>query len=248
MTHGHHLLTEKEKQALRLLGLGHDAKSIARHLELSVHTINERLRDSRRKLATSSSREAARLLREIEGPPPEKPVHNDFGDAAGIRDAPDIMHQAKAAASWRTPGWIIGGLTMAIALAVLAFAALSAPETAPIAAPAATASQNETIAAARQFMALIDANNWDASWDMTGKSFKSLNTSAKWAEVSTVVRAQYGRNKGRELLSAGWVPAPPSGYWIVKFRAHYANQADAIETLSLERDNGQWRVVGVTLE
>src|SRR3546814_9901564 len=60
-------LTEKEKETLRLLVDGHDAKSMARHLGLSVHTINERLRDARRKMSASSSREAARQLREIEG-------------------------------------------------------------------------------------------------------------------------------------------------------------------------------------
>ena len=60
-------LTEKEKQTLRLMVRGHDAKSIARSLGLSVHTINERLRDARRKMAVSSSREAARLLLDVEG-------------------------------------------------------------------------------------------------------------------------------------------------------------------------------------
>lgn len=49
-------LTEKEKQTLRLIVRGHDAKSVAVTLGLSVHTINERLRDARRKLAVSSSR------------------------------------------------------------------------------------------------------------------------------------------------------------------------------------------------
>ena len=60
-------LTEKEKQTLRLIVCGHDAKSVARSLGLSVHTINERLRDARRKMAVSSSREAARLLLDAEG-------------------------------------------------------------------------------------------------------------------------------------------------------------------------------------
>ena len=55
-------LSEREKQTLRLLLAGHDAKSIARELGLSVHTVNERLRDSRRKLGVASSREAARVL------------------------------------------------------------------------------------------------------------------------------------------------------------------------------------------
>jgi len=52
-------LTDREKETLRLLLSGHDAKSIARELGLSVHTVNERLRDARRRLHVSSSREAA---------------------------------------------------------------------------------------------------------------------------------------------------------------------------------------------
>ena len=56
MTAGFQSLTEKEKETLRLLVSGYDAKSMARHLGLSVHTINERLRDARRKMAVSSSR------------------------------------------------------------------------------------------------------------------------------------------------------------------------------------------------
>jgi DNA-binding CsgD family transcriptional regulator len=67
MTNDYQALTEKEKQTLRLLLAGHDAKSLARSLGLSVHTVNERLRDARRKLSASSSREAARLLLEVEG-------------------------------------------------------------------------------------------------------------------------------------------------------------------------------------
>ncbi|MFA6114472.1 MAG: helix-turn-helix transcriptional regulator [Sphingomonas sp.] len=55
-------LSERERAVLRLLLAGHDAKSAANALGLSVHTVNERLRDARRKLGVSSSREAARLL------------------------------------------------------------------------------------------------------------------------------------------------------------------------------------------
>ena len=72
-THGLDALTEKEKQTLRLIVRGHDAKSVARDLDLSVHTINERLRDARRKLAVSSSREAARLLFAAENKLPRRP-------------------------------------------------------------------------------------------------------------------------------------------------------------------------------
>jgi DNA-binding CsgD family transcriptional regulator len=59
-------LTDREKAVLRLLAKGFDTKSAARELGLSVHTVNERLRSTRRKLRVTSSREAARLLLEQE--------------------------------------------------------------------------------------------------------------------------------------------------------------------------------------
>lgn len=45
MTTGIDALTGREKQTLRLILRGHDAKSAALELALSVHTINERLRE-----------------------------------------------------------------------------------------------------------------------------------------------------------------------------------------------------------
>ncbi|WP_174284882.1 helix-turn-helix transcriptional regulator [Sphingomonas bacterium] len=59
-------LTERERRVLVMLGRGHDAKSMAVELDLSVHTVNERLRTARRKLGASSSREAARMLDALE--------------------------------------------------------------------------------------------------------------------------------------------------------------------------------------
>ncbi len=55
-------LTDKEREILRLLAAGHTVKSIAVRLERSEPSINERLRDARRKTGVGSSRELARLL------------------------------------------------------------------------------------------------------------------------------------------------------------------------------------------
>lgn len=55
-------LTEKELEILRLLTAGHTVKSIAVRLGRSETSINERLRDARRKTGIGSSRELARLL------------------------------------------------------------------------------------------------------------------------------------------------------------------------------------------
>lgn len=55
-------LSDKELEVLRLLAAGHTVKSIAARLERSEASINERLRDARRKTGMGSSRELARLV------------------------------------------------------------------------------------------------------------------------------------------------------------------------------------------
>lgn len=55
-------LTDKELEILRLLAGGHTVKSIAVRLGRSEASINERLREARRKTGMGSSRELARLL------------------------------------------------------------------------------------------------------------------------------------------------------------------------------------------
>ena len=54
---------------LRLLVHGHDIKSIANELSISLTAANERLRSARQKLGVSSSREAARILAAEEADP-----------------------------------------------------------------------------------------------------------------------------------------------------------------------------------
>jgi DNA-binding CsgD family transcriptional regulator len=61
-------LHEREKAVLRLLLQGFDVKASARELQISSNVVNERLRDVRRKLSVTSSREAARILAASEHP------------------------------------------------------------------------------------------------------------------------------------------------------------------------------------
>ena len=63
-------LTPRQMEILRLLQGGFDTKSIARELDISVHTVTEHLREARRSLGVSNSREAARMLAQAETGPP----------------------------------------------------------------------------------------------------------------------------------------------------------------------------------
>jgi len=61
------------------------------------------------------------------------------------------------------------------------------------------------------------------------------------------VHARYGKAVSRTLLSQENLPAPPAGYEVVKFRAVYANKAEAVETVTLDKEAGRWVVVGITI-
>ncbi|MGC1469074.1 MAG: helix-turn-helix transcriptional regulator [Sphingorhabdus sp.] len=57
---------DREKAILRLMLQGYDVKASAQELGISAYVANERLRDARRKLGVTSSREAARILAQHE--------------------------------------------------------------------------------------------------------------------------------------------------------------------------------------
>ncbi len=255
MTTRHQSLTEKEKETLRLLLQGYDAKSMAQHLGLSVHTINERLRDARRKMETSSSREAARLLREAEAAAPELLGDKHLGDAAGAAAAAQHPQPAQGRARSRRTGRIVGGTVMSLSLALLALSALSgtglAP-TVPLTTAAAVsptpASEAAAVDAARQFMAMLDRDDWTGSWQATHKSFQLLNTVEWWTQASQQVRGRLGTSLSRELATVDFTAAPPHGQWQITFKASYSKQAKATETVSLAFENGAWKVVSIMVE
>jgi DNA-binding CsgD family transcriptional regulator len=252
MSQGYQALTEKEKQTLRLVVRGYDAKSMATHLGLSVHTINERLRDARRKMSVSSSREAARLLSDTEGDPhslADKPL----GGAGTIRDMRQASLPQGNATTVRLAGVIGGAAIMSLLLATLALSPLSqmdAPPTALTRSPpaetaqASAAGESEIVGLARRWLALVDASRWNESWSATAQAFRDLNTSETWAAVSEDVRVPLGRVISRTAAGEESVPAPPSGYRMVKFRTSFENKPDATETLTFARDGAAWRVVG----
>lgn len=253
-------LTEKEKQTLRLIVRGHDAKSIARVQNLSVHTINERLRDARRKLSVSSSREAARMLHDAEDGNGSSPTPDSLGDKhMGEDTARPAMDQERAPhgarRAFRPPAMIIGVFIMTITLGLLALAALTqGTASPPLPAPPITATpvvatrDAAVVSTARQWLALLDERNWAETYRGTSTAFRQLNTLAAWTDASHAVRDPLGAMQSRTLVSVEILPAPPAGYEVVKFRTSFANRRDAVETVTLEREDGGWRVAGIIIE
>lgn len=238
-------LTEKEKQTLRLIVRGHDAKSVAVTLGLSVHTINERLRDARRKLMVSSSREAARLLLDAETPEnlgDERTGEDARSAANDVGQAPD---DGAAPARRRLPV-LIGVMLMTFALGLLALTLMPGATQAPPAATTAPATAAPD--AARQFLELVDAGRWSESYTRFGAAFRKLNSEQVWSEVSQRVRPPLGAVVSRTLQEQETIPVPPAGVEMLKFRTRFATGGEKIETVTLNQEGGDWKVVGVTIE
>jgi DNA-binding CsgD family transcriptional regulator len=254
MPEGYQALTEKEKQTLRLVVQGYDAKSLARRLGISVHTVNERLRHARRKMEVSSSREAARMLLDKESGGPDFLADKQMGEA---ESAPGMRHEKApndGLKARRSFAWIIGGmLIMSLILATLALpsmmqvaepAAGSAQETSTGATASNAAIDADIAQSARRWLTLVDEGRWEDSWNATGQAFRELNTSEKWASVSEEVRPPLGVVLSRIASSQEFLPAPPHGYEMIKFRTSFANKPEATETVTLVREGSDWRVVG----
>ena len=198
----------------------------------------------------SSSREAARLLFEAEDRAiahPESPGDTAVGDA--VRPpAVENVPASTLGAGRRRPWLILGVLLMLPALALLAVAVVAQLDSPPPPPPAAAEAANPAaIDAARRFLMLIDAADWRGSYAAMGAAMRRANTLKLWADTSIAARAPLGAVAARTLLSAEDVPAPQHGLTIVKFQTRFANRS-AVETVSLGRENGDWRVVGVTLD
>lgn len=248
-------LNEREKEALRLLLVGHDAKSIANTLGLSVYTINDRLRDARRKLGVSSSREAARRLAEIDGAAPNLVGAKEIGKAQATIamervDEPAAPQSAVHRWAWLTGGMLIMSLIIAaIALSTMVGSRNDAQALAQSAASAAPRpAETDASSAARSWAALLDNGQWDASWRAAGSMFKSQLTSAQWATTIQSVRQPLGRVSSRTLQSAmqtKTLPGAPTGdYQVLQFQTRFATKPDAVETIVLAREKAGWRVSG----
>ncbi|MFW2449020.1 MAG: DUF4019 domain-containing protein [Qipengyuania pacifica] len=246
MADGYDELTDKEKQTLRLMVRGHDAKSAASELALSVHTINERLRAARRKLEVTSSREAARLVLEREGGDPEKPVSMDLGDAGSRQSDDDGGATAGMPARRPTLAGVVIMLTLAAAALFLVPSVIQNDTDSGT--TQSLPSDAEVESAARAWLEAGDAGDVQKAFDMAGESFRKVNTGAGFADATRQARVPLGAVISRELSEIRYLNAPPHGFKEVVFTTRFANRERAVETVTLQKEGGAWKVVGIMID
>src|SRR6185312_10845080 len=270
MSEGFQALSEREKETLRLLLGGHDIKSIASGLGLSVHTVNERLREARRKLGASSSRQAARILAEAEqgshspGPSFSGPSFSGVPHFSADRQSGVAGSTAGAAdhePSYRTPGrgqsltWLAGAMlimSLIIAAAVVSLV-LQGSGKAPfaptrIAATTVAPAASESAGAARDWLKLVDGQHWDQGWAGSGELVRSHISQAQWVAAVQPVRQPLGAVTSRVLKTvtrATSLPGAPDGqYEVLQFATDFSQRPGMIETVALAHEGSAWKVDG----
>ena len=102
--------------------------------------------------------------------------------------------------------------------------------------------------AARAWLALVDAMQYEASWKEAASLFKAQVSTTDWAKAVAGVRRPLGDLVARDLMSATYatsLPGAPDGeYVVLQFETRFENKAQAVETVTPMLDEGHWRVSG----
>ncbi len=263
MDSGIQALSPREKETLRLLLRGHSAKSIAQELGLSVHTVNERLREARRKLGVSSSREAARRLAEQPGEEPNLFGDIEIGDEQA-RQVPQgrAMPTQGSGGLLSRPAITIGALAMSLLATLALWSALvrnGAPQTSPqVTSAQATSALGATDPSpssnsaaetfALQWFKTVEAQAWDEVWRDTGDIAKAKMTQAQWASTFMAEREAFGAATTRTLQTSAKTTTlpnlPPGVYQILEYQTQFAKRPGTIERLVLVYQAPSWKVIG----
>ena len=132
-----------------------------------------------------------------------------------------------------------------IAIAVLGLIAMGCSKTEK----PGGAGTGEGIAAGNTWLAVVDAERYDDSWEQACAYFRGVVPRDQWMTQVAGVRGPLGPVLSREVASAEYttkLPGAPDGeYVVIQYRTQFQNKTDAIETVTPMRDpDGVYRVSG----
>lgn len=101
---------------------------------------------------------------------------------------------------------------------------------------------------AEAWLALIDAGDYQASWEAAASPFKQAVTPELWAQQGALISGQLGEFQGRRLEDAQYTTelpnVPPGEYVALTYASEFANLPAAREFVTLVLEEGEWRVIG----
>jgi hypothetical protein len=105
---------------------------------------------------------------------------------------------------------------------------------------------------AREWLAMADKDDGEASWKAAGKKFQIAMPVAKWTPALADVHGPMGKVVQRAMIGTTFdksFPGAPDGeYATVEYRTAFENRSDNHETVTLEHEgDGVWRVIGYSI-
>ena len=109
--------------------------------------------------------------------------------------------------------------------------------------------EKTAVAAAEQWLSLVDEGKYDQSWKEAAKYFKNAVSQDKWYQSLQAVRNPLGKLISRKVKTQVYkttLPGAPDGeYVVIQFETSFKNKKAAVETVTPMMDkDGVWRVSG----
>ena len=102
--------------------------------------------------------------------------------------------------------------------------------------------------AVAEWLALVDAGQYGASWDAAGELLQSQLSRDAWVAGAPKARKPLGELQGRNIVfkqAAETLPGAPDGdYRIFETNATFARKVGGVETVTVVREDNDWKVVG----
>ena len=92
---------------------------------------------------------------------------------------------------------------------------------------------------ARQWLVLVDDQNYAQIWSEAAKAFQNRQKADAWAQQGSTVRVPLGAVASRSLKS---IDLSRGNMAVIRYDTVFAHKAAAVETVSLGFENGHWSV------
>ncbi len=113
---------------------------------------------------------------------------------------------------------------------------------------AQAAGQRDAVAAAEEWLALLDAGDHQACWERAAALMRGAVSAEQLAGALRTALTPLGAAASRSPEGAEFhrtLPGAPDGrYWVLRYAACYARKRAAVETVTAAWDDGAWRVSG----
>jgi hypothetical protein len=111
-----------------------------------------------------------------------------------------------------------------------------------------SAAVDAAIDAAKEWLALVDASEFETSWERSALILQNAVSAPEWEVSLTAARLPFGELISRELLFAEFkktLPGAPDGqYVVIQYRTEFEKKQAAVETVTPMFEAGNWKVSG----